>query len=143
LQVLVKGKVIIMKSKLKSLLKRFLFLLLYSFILFAIAVGIGFTISDRFHYKLPDVLSYEGVILFFIGILASMKGNPSGISFGSLGRKNENAINFYNLEVTRREREIKPYYKDFLKNNVVQFAFSNLTLLLSGALLVALSLLLY
>jgi hypothetical protein len=66
----------------------------------------------------------------------SMKGNPSGTSFSGIGQKNVNAISNLDLEVTRMEREINPYHKDYYKNNIVEFAFGNLTVLLGGVLLI-------
>lgn len=71
-----------------------------------------------------------------------MKGNPSGINLNGIGQSNENGISFQNLEVTRLEREAKPYYKDYFNNNVVKFAFSNLTFILGGIFLVLFSIVL-
>ena len=126
-----------MKLKIKKLLKKILFLLIYSLIFFGIGCVVAIAISNRFNYKLQDVMSYEGLILILIGILFSMKGSPSGTNFNGIGLSNENAISFQNLEVTRQERESNTYYKDFFKNNVVELAFSNLTFILSGIIMVA------
>jgi len=124
-------------SKVKKILKKFLYLLLFSLVYVGIGYVIGILISNRFDYALQEVLSYEGLILLIIGILFSMKGNPSGSSISGVGQNNANAMSFYDLEVTRLERESNPYHKDFLKNNIVVFAFSNLSIILGGILIIA------
>jgi len=124
-------------SKVKKILKKFLYLLLFSLVYVGIGYVIGILISNRFDYALQEVLSYQGLILLIIGILISMKGNPSGASISGIGQNNANAMSFYDLEVTRLEREANPYHKDYLKNNIVVFAFSNLSIILGGILIIA------
>lgn len=84
-------------------------------------------------------MTYEGIILVVIGILMSMKGNPSGISISGMGTNNANITSYLNNEILRQEREMNPYYKDFFKNNVVKFAFGNVTLILGGIFIFAFS----
>jgi ABC-type multidrug transport system fused ATPase/permease subunit len=124
------------KFNFKKILKKILFLLLFSILYLAIGYVAAILISNQFHYKLQDVMFMVGFLLFIIGILMSMKGNPSGTSFSGIGQKNVNAISNLDLEITRMEREIKPYHKDYYKNNVVEFAFDNLTFLLGGVLII-------
>jgi cell division septal protein FtsQ len=124
------------KFNFKRILKKILFLLIFSILYLAIGYVAAILISNNFHYKLQDVLFLVGFLLFLLGILMSMKGNPSGTSFSGIGQKNVNAISNLDLEVTRMEREINPYHKDYYKNNIVEFAFSNLTVLLGGVLLI-------
>ena len=125
-----------MKLKLKKILKNLLFLLLFSLIFLGIGYIIAILISHRFNYLLRDVMFCESFIWIMIGTMMSMKGNPSGTNFNGIGNSNVNAISFRDLEVTRMERESKPYYKDFLRNNVVEFAFGNLTFILGGIFMI-------
>jgi ABC-type multidrug transport system fused ATPase/permease subunit len=131
------------KFNFKRILRKILFLLIFSILYLAIGYVAAILISNHFHYKLQDVLFIVGFLLFLLGILMSMKGNPSGTSFSGIGQKNVNAISNLDLEVTRMEREINPYHKDYYKNNVVEFAFGNLTFLLGGVLIITSSILFF
>lgn len=127
----------VMNSKLKIFLKKTILLLVFSLIYFVIGYLAALLISKQFNYSLQTVMSYEGIALIIIGILTSMKGNPSGVDFSGIGQNNENGISFSNLETTRLERENNPYYKDYFKNNIVQFVFGNLAILIGGILIIA------
>lgn len=131
------------KFNFKRIFKKILFLLIFSILYLAIGYVAAILISNHFHYKLQDVLFLVGFLLFLLGILMSMKGNPSGTSFSGIGQKNVTAISNLDLEVTRMEREINPYHKDFYKNNIVEFAFSNLTVLFGGVLLITSSIIFF
>lgn len=126
-----------MQAKVKSLVLRILLLMLFGLLYFAIAYGIGVFLSQKLGYPLENVLTYEGIILTFVGILASMKGRPSGINLNNVGRENASITAYLNNEITRQEREMHPYHKDFYKNNIVKFAFGNLTFIIGGLLLLA------
>ena len=67
-----------------------------------------------------------------------MRGNPSGVNLNNMGRGNANISSYLNNEITRQEREMKPYHKDFYKNNIVKFAFGRLTFIVGGLLILAL-----
>ena len=125
-----------MKIKLKKNFKKALFLLLFSLIYLGIGFIVAILISNKFSYNLQDVMTYEGLIIILIGILMSMKGNPSGISISRIGNNDASMTSYLNNEITRQEREINSYHKDYFKNNVVEFAFSNLAFILGGIFII-------
>lgn len=125
--------------KVKLFLKKLFLLLLFGLIFFAVGSVIAILIANKFNYKLQDTMFYEGLILFVIGLLMSLSGNPSGISINGIGQSNENGVSYINLETTRVEREMNPYYKNYFRNNMVKFAFSNLTFIIGGIFIIAFS----
>ena len=127
------------KQKIGRYMKVATKLLIFSIIYLVIGFVIALIISSRFNNNIWDILAYEGIALLIIGFLISMKGNPSGLNINGIGHDNANINSFLSNEVTRQEREYKPYYKDFIKNNVVEFAFTNITLILGGIFLLILS----
>ncbi|HBI72280.1 MAG TPA: hypothetical protein DEG06_00155 [Lachnospiraceae bacterium] len=127
------------KQKIGRYMKEAAKLLIFSIIYLVIGFVIALIISSRFNNNIWDILAYEGIALLIIGFLISMKGNPSGLNINGIGHDNANINSFLSNEVTRQEREYKPYYKDFIKNNVVEFAFTNITLILGGIFLLILS----
>ncbi|MFZ2539586.1 MAG: hypothetical protein WAX04_11880 [Oscillospiraceae bacterium] len=128
-----------MKLKLKDIFKKSLFLLLYSLVFWGIGYVVAILISYQFKYNLQDVLFCEGLGFIMIGAFLSMKGNPSGVNFQGMGQNNGQYISYQNLEVTRIERETTDYYKNFFKHSVVEFAFSGLTIILSGIFIIVFS----
>lgn len=125
-----------MKIELKETFKKALFLLLFSLIYLGIGIVAAILISNKFDYNMQDVMAYEGLIILVIGIMMSMKGNPSGASISRMGSTDANLSSYLNNEIVRQEREINPYHKAFLKNNVVEFAFSNLSFILGGIFII-------
>lgn len=84
-----------MKSyALKVLSKIFLLGLLMALIF----LGIAILISSKKGYLLKDVLFIQGMIIIFIGILASITENPLGFSFLGLNQINTKFINNSNPE---------------------------------------------
>ncbi|NLK27651.1 MAG: hypothetical protein GX306_04820 [Clostridiales bacterium] len=132
-----------MKVELKTILEKVILLLLFGIIYLGIGYLVGIFLSHQFNYKLENVLTYEGVILLIIGILASMKGRPSGINLNGFGQSNANINSYLNNEILRQEREMDPYHKNFHKNNIVKFAFGNLTFIIGGIFILALVIILY
>ncbi|MBH1940832.1 hypothetical protein I5677_08020 [Mobilitalea sibirica] len=129
------------KGKIKIIIRKLLWLFIFGLVYLSTGYIVALFISHQFGYTLQDVMSYVGIFLFFLGILLSMKGNPSGSNINGMGMSNEKAISYQNLEVTRLEREINPYHKDYYKNNVVRFAFGKLTFIIGGVMIMAFSLL--
>lgn len=127
------------KVKMKKMLHSLLIILLFSIILFAIGFIIGIIISNNSSKKLYDILTYEGILLIVIGIFMSMKGSPSGSNINGVGNENPQGISYLNSEVTRIEREIKPYHKDYFQKHINHFTFKNLVFILSGLLMIATS----
>lgn len=127
-----------MKPKRLIIVKRVFFMALWSLVYVGLGFGIAVLISSRSKYNLQDAMSMEGLILVIVGILMSMKGNPSGADISRAGQKDFLNTSYYNFEITRQERENKPFHKEFLNNNIVEFAFGRLTLIFGGiSLLVA------
>ncbi len=128
-----------MKSKLKKILKNMLFIMLFSLVFLGIGYLLAIFISHQFYYKMQDIMFYEGLIFILFGVLFSMKSNPSGVNLQGLGMTNPQYFSNQNLDVTRLERETTDCYKDFLKSSMVEFAFSNITIIVSGILIIVLS----
>ncbi len=123
----------------KKYIKPALLILLYSLIFCGVGMLIAFLIANNFKYLINDVLFVEGGIVLVIGLLLSKSGNPSGITIWGFGQQNAQYIANLNLEVLRMERASTGYYKNFIKNNVFEFAFSNLTIILSGVFIIVLA----
>ena len=94
-----------------------------------IASILGFIISKSMTSKsFQDILFIEGLVLIFIGIFASISGDPRGISMQGLGQNNAQYINNANLEVARMEKE-----KVHIKTDI-KFALSTFSLVIGGIL---------
>lgn len=122
----------------KPWVRSLLFLALFSLIFLGIGYAAALMIAKRSESSLQDILFCEGLIVLILGAMMSVKGNPSGLSLWSLGRSSQYSA-YVNLEVTRMERESTGYFKNFLKHSVVEFAFSNVTIIVSGLLIIAAS----
>ena len=108
-----------------------------------VCVGVGYLVAILIarisKLGLQDALFYEGLIIIMLGLMLSMKGNPSGANLQGLGQQSAQQISSWNLEVTRIERNKTNYYRDFLKHSIVDFAFGNLALMLGGVLIIMIS----
>lgn len=94
-----------------------------------IASILGFIISKIMTSRsFQDILFIEGLVLIFIGIFASISGDPRGISMQGLGQNNAQYINNANLEVARMEKE-----KVHIKTDI-KFALSTFSLVIGGVL---------
>ena len=131
------------RDKVKAIVWRLLILTISGLFFAGIGVGIGLLIAGHYAYNVQEVMFMEGIVFALIGILASMKGNPSGVGLSSWGMKNANAINYVNLETTVIERESTDYHKNFRKNAVVEYAFGRMTLIFAGVLLAAIGILFF
>ena len=123
----------------KSIARSAFLSILYGLVFLGIGYVIAILISNRSGYYLQDVLFVEGFSVIVIGILMSMKGNPSGMSLLGLGQQNAQQVSYLNLEVTRIERDKTDYYKNFLKHSVLDFAFSSLVIILGGVFIILFS----
>lgn len=124
---------------LTSKFKGILLLFLYSLIFLGIGYLIAIPISAKSNYSLQDVMFFEGIASIVIGLMLSMKGNPSGISLQALGRKDAQYISNENLEAAKMERASTNYYKNFLKHSIIEFTHSSLVLVIGGIFLILLS----
>lgn len=94
-----------------------------------IASILGFIISKIMTSRsFQDILFIEGLVLIFIGIFASISGDPRGISMQGLGQNNAQYINNANLEVARMEKE-----KVHIRTDI-KFALSTFSLVIGGIL---------
>lgn len=112
------------KNQMKLLLKVFI----GGSIWCVIAIIIGIEIRNKFDYNLNDVIFVEGILLIIIGLLSSIGGNPSGLSFQELGNLNAQYASNFNLEITRKERE---KVKNTLKTTI-SIGCSTMTLVIGG-----------
>ncbi|MCF0149231.1 MAG: hypothetical protein HUJ77_12645 [Clostridium sp.] len=95
----------------------------------ALAALIGFIITKVTEYKsFENVLFIEGLILIFVGIFASISGDPMGLSLQGLGQNNAQYLASANLEVSKMEKQ-----KSNMKINI-SFALSTFSLLIGGIL---------
>ena len=94
---------------------------------FGVAVLIGFIITKVTSYKnFENILFIEGIILVFVGIFASISGDPMGLSMQGLGQNSAQYSASANLEVTKMEREKSNRKLD------VALAVSTFSLILGG-----------
>lgn len=94
---------------------------------FGVAVLIGFIITKVTAYKnFENILFIEGIILVFVGIFASISGDPMGLSTQGLGQNSAQYSASANLEVTKMEREKSNRKLD------VALAVSTFSLILGG-----------
>jgi hypothetical protein len=128
------GGAVMLKTNTK--LRIILLVGLYSLIILGIGYAIAILIANYFDYSLQDVMFIEGMIIFVLGIMLSMKGNPSGSFLSGFGLINGQYFANLNLEITSSERKSTNYYKNFLKNSIVEVAFSNLTIIIGGIFIV-------
>lgn len=124
---------------LTSKFKGILLFFLYSLVFLGIGYLIAILISGNSNYSLQDVMFFEGILSIVIGLMLSMKGNPSGVSLHALGRKDAQYISNENLEASKMERTSTNYYKNFLKHSIIEFTHSSLVLVISGIFLILLS----
>ena len=128
-----------MKTKFMIFFKKALIFLLCSLIVLGIGTLIALLISQKFNYKMQDVMINESFAVIGIGILLSLKGRPSGLNLQGAGQSNENAVLYKHLEVTRLEDEMErnspDYYKNFFTRSVFEFALTNITFILGGLLM--------
>ena len=125
----------------KSMIKNILLIVMYGLAFLGLGYVIAIIISKQFGYVIQDVLFIEGLLVIILGFLLSMKGNPSGSSLQGLGRNNAQQLSYLNMEVTKTEREATSYHKNFLKHSIVEFAFSNFTIILGGVFILVFSML--
>lgn len=96
---------------------------------FVLAALIGFIIIKLAPNKnFKDILFIEGLILIFVGIFASISGDPMGLSMQGLGQSNAQYITNANLEVSKIAKQ-----KANVKINIA-FALSTFSLLIGGIL---------
>lgn len=104
-------------------------LLIKSIIWGVVWLGLAALIGKVTSYKdFESVLFIEGLILIFVGIFASISGDPMGLSLQGLGQSNAQYIANANLEVSKMSKE-----KVSGKINI-GFALSTFSLVIGGIL---------
>lgn len=99
-----------------------------------VASLIGFVITKVMTFKsFQDILFIEGIVLIFIGVFASISGDPIGLSMQGLGQNNAQYIANANLEVSKMEKQ-----KVNIKTNIA-FALSTFSLVIGGILSIILT----
>lgn len=99
-----------------------------------LAALIALIITKVTSYKdFESALFIEGLILIFVGIFASISGDPIGLSLQGLGQSNAQYIANANLEVAKMTRE-----KVSGKINI-GFALSTFSLVIGGILSAAIT----
>lgn len=117
----------------KSMGRKILISAFISLAILGIGYGVAILIANRYGLKLTDALFIEGMAVLAVGLLLSMKGNPSGASLQGLGRNNAPQISNLQAETTQTERELTGYYKNFRKQSVIEFSAVNLTITAGGS----------
>lgn len=100
-----------------------------------IFVGIGFLIKPKTSFELRDVLFVEGIALIAVSVLASIGGNPMGISMQGLGSSGAQYAATANLEISKREKEST---KDLVKNTL-SIGLSTISLALGGIICIVIN----
>jgi len=122
-----------------KIIKRLGLTFLVGLAVLGIGYGVAILIGNHSRYALQDILFVEGIVIVAIGLMMSMKGNPSGASLLGLGQQNATQVSNWNLEVTRIEREQTAYHRNFLKQAVLEFSLINTAILLGGILIILFS----
>ncbi|MGI6707125.1 MAG: hypothetical protein ACOX6S_13180 [Clostridia bacterium] len=121
-----------------SIMKDILLVLFYSLILAVIAYVVAIPISRYFHATMQDATFYEGLVMVLIGIMLSSNPNAAGLNPWGMGWKifpyqaNDNV----HLQLKRVEKEFTNNYKHFIQHPIGDYAFSGITILLGGILII-------
>jgi len=107
----------------------------------AIGYAAAILIASRSSFIMTNIVFIEGIVALILGLMMSMKGNPSGTNLQGLGMPNANQISNLNMEATRTEREQTDYGNNFLKHAIVEFSLVSAGVLLGGLLLIIASVL--
>lgn len=130
-----------MKAKINKLLRKILFLLIYSAVLSVIGYVFAIFLSHRMDDPFSDIISMIGIFLVIIGVLLSLKGNPMGLHLHVGSEDSQNMLTYLDMETIRKEREITEYNKNLFKQSIVEFNLYNLVFVFGGIVLCLISLL--
>lgn len=121
-----------MKLKTKNIIKYLLITVFLSACISLTGYFVASLISKEFSTGIKSVMFIEGIITLIIGLMSMMEGNPSGINITDSGRHGSEYLSYMNLEVTRMERNLTNYFKNFMNHSIVEIASSSLTIVLGG-----------
>lgn len=92
---------------------------------------LAFIITGISSYNFKDTLFVLGIIVFLIGILSNISGEPKGLSMQSLGSINAQQVSSANLEIKKLEEEKLKNAKATLKEG-----FNSYSMVIAGAVLI-------
>ncbi len=127
------------KEKARYFLIQFLFSIVFGLVIMGIGIGAAVLISNHYDYSMQDTMFYEGAVVLFIGIFASMKGSPSAGNIAAAGKMNAAQIYYANMETERLSMEGKDISREFRNRSIVAFSRSSINLILGGLFLVIVS----
>ncbi len=130
-------------DKVKFILRKVALHAVFGLLLALVGMVVGLLIAGHYEQNVQNVMFVEGVILVIVGIMASMKGNPSIAGLKGLDVRDATVVNRMNLETTVMERDITNYYKNFRKQAVVEYGFGRMTLIFGGVILAAIGILFF
>lgn len=120
----------------KTFIKKGMLIFLFSLVILLAGWILGLFISSQIDSGLSNILFFEGLIIVIIAVMASMKGNPSGIHTQTAGQQGNQATQHENLQITQDEKKLTDYHKNFVQHSVTDFTFSTITLTIGGILLI-------
>ena len=130
-------------DKVKFILRKVALHAVIGLLLALVGMVVGLLIAGHYEQNVQNVMFVEGVILVIVGIMASMKGNPSIAGLKGLDVRDATVVNRMNLETTVMERDVTNYYKNFRKQAVVEYGFGRMTLIFGGVILAAIGILFF
>lgn len=96
---------------------------------FGVASIVGLVIVKLAKDKsFENILFIEGIVLIFVGIFASISGDPIGLSLQGAGQNSAQYLSNANLEITKMEREKTNRKLD------IALAVSTFSLIIGGAI---------
>ncbi len=121
-------------------LKQCSFSILFGMVIMGIGIIIAYLISNHYTYGLQDTMFYEGALILFIGIFASMKGSPSASGIQGAGMKDAYQRFYYaNMEAEGLNMEGKDSSKEFRNRSIVVMSRSAWNLIFGGLILTIVS----
>jgi len=113
--------------------KRLVNMLLYLVVTLILAGVASFVMTHFYGYKFIDALFWAGLITFLVGAMSSLKGTPTGRGI------NSHFQYFTTIETNRLERQSANYFANFKKQAVFDPEVSDLSIILTGVLLILIS----
>ncbi len=118
--------------------KRLINMLLYLVVSLVLAGVIALGMTKFYGYEFLNAIFQLGLIIFAVGAMSSISGNPTG-SHISGGGIDDQYQSFATIETLRLERESTNYFANFKKQALFNPKVSGLSIILAGVLLVLLS----
>ena len=123
-------------SKFKKTYQKILLLLLCSFVVFGIGVGIAFLISSKNNYYFQDVTFIGGVAMLVLGLLISKLGGTSSMSMRGVSPDNAQFVSRQNLDAKQAKQTAAGIEKNVSSDALFSFNALNISVLGAGAMMV-------